>query len=94
MSERDQTSGSDTGSRRKMRIGTVVSDRMDKTVVVSVERQFAHPLYTKQITRHSKFYAHDEGNEYRAGDVVRIEETRPLSRKKRWRVIELLDRPE
>lgn len=84
----------ETKSRRKARIGTVVSDRMDKTVVVSVERQFAHPLYTKQMTRHSKFHAHDEENEYREGDVVRIEETRPLSKKKRWRVVELVERPE
>jgi small subunit ribosomal protein S17 len=94
MSEEQSKSGSGTKGRRKVRVGTVVSDRMDKTVVVSVERQFAHPLYTKQITRHSKFYAHDETNEYRAGDVVRIEETRPLSRNKRWRVVELLERPE
>lgn len=84
----------ESGGRRKMRVGTVVSDRMDKTIVVSVERQFAHPLYTKQITRHSKFHAHDEENEYRERDVVRIEETRPLSKKKRWRVVELLERPE
>ena len=81
-------------SRTKSRTGTVVSDKMDKTVVVSVERQFAHPLYTKRITRHSKFHAHDEENDYREGDVVRIEETRPLSKKKRWRVVELVERPE
>ena len=81
-------------SRTKSRTGVVVSDRMDKTVVVSVERQFAHPLYTKRITRHSKFHAHDEENAYREGDVVRIEETRPLSKKKRWRVVELVERPE
>lgn len=81
-------------SRRKVRAGTVVSDKMDKTVVVSVARQFAHPLYTKQIKRDSRFHAHDEENEYREGDVVRIEETRPLSKKKRWRVVELLERPE
>jgi len=81
-------------ARTKHKVGTVVSDKMDKTVVVSVERQFAHPLYTKQLTRSSRFHAHDEENEFREGDVVRIEETRPLSRKKRWRVIELLERPE
>lgn len=80
--------------RRKVRRGTVVSDRMDKTVVVSVERVFAHPLYTKQVKRGHHYYAHDEENEYRVGDLVRIEETRPISRRKRWRVIELLDRPE
>lgn len=83
-----------TENRRKVRQGTVVSDRMDKTVVVSVERVRAHPLYGKQLTNFSKFYAHDEDNEYRAGDVVRIEETRPLSKLKRWRVVELLERPE
>lgn len=94
MNEEAVTSETRPEGRRKVRIGTIVSDRMDKTVVVSVERQFAHPLYTKQITRHSKFYAHDEANEYREGDVVRIEETRPLSKRKRWRVVELLERPE
>jgi len=84
----------ESAARTKSRTGTVVSDKMDKTVVVSVERQFAHPLYTKRITRHSKFHAHDEENAYREGDVVRIEETRPLSKKKRWRVVELVERPE
>jgi small subunit ribosomal protein S17 len=67
---------------------------MDKTVVVSVERVVAHPLYGKQTARYSKFYAHDEDNEYRVGDVVWIEETRPLSKLKRWRVLELVERPE
>lgn len=81
-------------ARAKTRVGTVVSDKMDKTVVVSVERQFAHPLYTKQITRHSKFHAHDEEDRFREGDVVRIEETRPISKLKRWRVVELVERPE
>lgn len=94
MSEETGESEQQEGTVRKVRIGTVVSDKMDKTVVVSVERQFAHPLYTKQMTRHSKFHAHDEEDEYREGDVVRIEETRPLSKRKRWRVVELLDRPE
>lgn len=83
-----------TSSSRKTRSGTVVSDNMDKTVVVSVQRQLAHPLYGKRVQRRSRFYAHDEVNEYRVGDVVRIEETRPLSKKKRWRVVELLERPE
>ena len=80
--------------RTKTRQGTVVSDRMDNTVVVSVERQLPHPLYGKRITRRSRFYAHDEGNEYRTGDVVVIEETRPLSKQKRWRVTRLVERPE
>ncbi|MDT8436103.1 MAG: 30S ribosomal protein S17 [Gemmatimonadota bacterium] len=84
----------DTAGRRKQRTGTVVSDAMDKTVVVSVERRMAHPLYGKRVTRQRKYHAHDENNEMRIGDLVRIEETRPLSRRKRWRVIELLARPE
>ncbi len=80
--------------QRKTREGSVVSDRMDKTVVVSVERRFAHPLYGKQVTRHKKYYAHDEQNEARLGDVVRIKETRPLSKKKRWRLVEVIRRSE
>ncbi len=80
--------------QRKTREGSVVSDRMDKTVVVSVERRFAHPLYGKQVTRHKKYYAHDEQNEARVGDVVQIKETRPLSKKKRWRLVEVIRRSE
>ena len=79
---------------RKTRTGTVVSDKMDKTVVVKVERRYAHPLYGKQVTRTKKYHAHDEKNEYKVGDVVRIVETRPLSKTKRWRVAELIERPE
>lgn len=79
---------------RKERIGVVVSDKPDKTVVVEVGRQFAHPLYGKQVKRHKKYHAHDEENEYREGDKVRIMETRPISKTKRWRVIELIERPE
>jgi len=80
--------------QRKTREGAVVGDRMDKTIVVSVERRFAHPLYGKQVKRHKKYYAHDEDNAARVGDVVRIMETRPLSKKKRWRLIEVVSRPE
>ena len=80
--------------QRKTRVGSVVSDRMDKTIVVSVERRFAHPLYGKQVTRHKKYYAHDEENQARTGDVVRIVETRPLSLKKRWRLTEIVRRPD
>lgn len=83
-----------TRGRRKVRLGTIVSDRMDKTVVVSVERRLAHPLYGKQVSRTKRYQAHDEQNECRVGDVVRIEETRPLSRHKRWRVLELVQRPD
>jgi small subunit ribosomal protein S17 len=77
---------------RKSRVGTVVSDKMDKTVVVKVERRYAHPLYGKQVTRTKKYHAHDENNEYHVGDVVKITETRPLSKLKRWRVSELIER--
>jgi small subunit ribosomal protein S17 len=80
--------------QRKVRAGVVVSDQNDKTVTVLVERQFAHPLYTKQVKRTKKYRAHDEQNEFQKGDVVRIVETRPLSKTKRWRVLELLERPE
>lgn len=78
--------------QRKVRTGTVVSDRMDKTVVVAVDRRTAHPVYGKRITRTKKFHAHDEQNDARAGDTVRIMETRPLSKTKRWRVVEILER--
>jgi small subunit ribosomal protein S17 len=78
--------------RRKVRIGVVTSDRMDKTVTVSVERRFAHPLYGKGMKRSKKFHAHDPENTYKVGDTVRITETRPLSKTKRWRVLELVDR--
>ena len=81
-------------ANQKVRQGTVVSDRMDKTVVVSVDRVVPHPLYGKQVKRGRHYYAHDENNDFLIGDVVRIEETRPLSRLKRWRVIELIERPE
>ncbi len=81
-------------SQRKIRTGVVVSAQNDKTVTVLVERQFAHPLYTRQVRKTKKYRAHDETNEYQMGDVVRIVETRPLSKTKRWRVIELLERSE
>ncbi len=78
--------------RRKTRVGVVTSDKSDKTVTVVVGRQFAHPLYGKQVKRTKKYHAHDETNEYREGDLVRIVETRPLSKTKRWRVQELIER--
>ncbi|MBX6422031.1 30S ribosomal protein S17 [Thermosulfurimonas sp. F29] len=78
--------------RRKEYIGTVVSNKMDKTVVVVVERLVQHPLYKKYIKRRKKFMAHDERNECEIGDRVLIEETRPLSRHKRWRVKKILER--
>ncbi len=83
-----------TRNSRKIRVGTVVSDRPDKTVVVKVERRIADPLYGKRMLRTTKYHAHDEKNEYQVGDTVRIVETRPLSKQKRWRVTELIERPE
>jgi small subunit ribosomal protein S17 len=77
---------------RKVRLGTVVSDKMDKTVVVEVARQFPHRLYGKIIKRTKKFKAHDEENSCGVGDIVRIMETRPLSKQKRWRVVEIVER--
>ena len=77
---------------RKIRTGEVVSDRMDKTVVVRVERRFPHPVYKKTVKRSVRFKAHDEKNECRAGDRVRIVETRPLSKDKRWRVLDVIER--
>lgn len=79
-------------NNRKVRSGVVVGNRSDKTVTVLVERQFAHPLYTKQIKRTRRYQAHDESNECQVGDMVRIMETRPLSKTKRWRVLERMER--
>ena len=79
-------------NKRKVRTGTVVSDRMDKTVVVAVETLVRHPLYGRRIKRTKKYMAHDENNAARLGDQVRIMETRPLSKRKRWRVVEILSR--
>ncbi len=81
-----------TRNSRKVRVGTVVSDKMDKTVVVAVERRVLHPLYGKPMVRTKKYHAHDEENTARQGDVVRIMETRPLSKTKRWRVVEVIER--
>ncbi|NLX69659.1 MAG: 30S ribosomal protein S17 [Clostridiales bacterium] len=78
--------------RRKVRVGTVVSDKMDKTVVVAVETLVKHKLYGKFVKRTKKFKAHDENNECRIGDKVRIMETRPLSKDKRWRVVEIVEK--
>lgn len=78
--------------RRKTKTGLVVSDKMDKSIVVSVERLVRHPLYGKFFKKTSKFMAHDENNECQAGDRVRIMETRPLSRRKRWRLVEVVEK--
>ena len=81
-------------ARQKVRVGRVVSGSMDKTVVVAVEWQQRHILYKKSIRRITKFYAHDADNRCQKGDLVRIQETRPLSRMKRWRVLGILERRE
>ena len=80
------------GNRRKMREGTVVSSKMDKTVVVAVTDRVRHGRYGKTLQRTRKFYAHDEENDAKEGDRVRIAETRPLSHLKRWRMVEVLER--
>ena len=77
-------------SKRQKKIGVVTSNKMRKTVVVTVERQVMHPLYRRVVRRSKNFLAHDEKGECRLGDTVRIEETRPLSRLKRWRVVEIV----
>ena len=77
---------------RKTRIGVVVSDKMDKTIVVAIKTKVRHPLYGKMVNRTRKFKAHDEQNECGVGDTVKIMETRPLSKDKRWRVIEIVEK--
>ena len=77
---------------RKVKIGKVVSDKMDKTVVIAIERLVQHPLYKKSIKKTIKFKAHDENNDSHTGDIVSIMETRPLSKDKRWRVVEVIER--
>jgi len=79
-------------SRRKTRVGKVVSDKMDKTIVVAVENRVPHPLYKKIIKRTYKLKAHDENNECKIGDRVRVMETRPLSKEKRWRLVEIIEK--
>jgi small subunit ribosomal protein S17 len=78
--------------KRRTKVGRVISDKMDKTVVVSVERLRRHPIYKRVVRLSSKFKAHDEENSAKVGDTVRIEESRPLSRDKRWRVTEVVAR--
>jgi len=77
---------------RKTRVGRVVSDKMEKTVVVALERRVPHPVYGKMVTHTKKVKAHDEENSAKAGDLVRIAETRPLSKDKRWRLVEIVER--
>src|SRR4030095_8664747 len=91
MAETTQTPESARGNRKE-RVGKVISNKMGKTIVVRVERRFPHPKFKKVITGYKKFYAHDEKNEAKVGDRVRIEETRPISKNKRWRLVEVVER--
>jgi small subunit ribosomal protein S17 len=79
-------------SHRKERLGEVISNKMTKTIIVRVERRFRHPQFKKVVTSYTKFYAHDEKSEAKIGDRVRIEETRPLSKTKCWRLVEVVER--
>ena len=81
-----------TRNLRKVRVGKVVSDKMDKSIVVSVERRVKHPIYGKFVKKTSTFLAHDENNECGIGDTVRIMETRPMSKRKRWRLVEIIEK--
>jgi small subunit ribosomal protein S17 len=100
MNNPQPTAGRPTGTQadgdrrnaRKMRVGQVVSDKMQKTVVVAIERRVPHPVYGKMVTRTKRVKAHDEENSAKVGDTVRIMETRPLSKDKRWRVVEIVER--
>ena len=85
-----ETTGQHVQGRRKEVVGEVVSNRMHKTIVVQVTRKKSHPFYGRVIARHKKFYAHDEKNEAHVGDFVRIEETRPLSKLKRWKLKDII----
>lgn len=84
----------DARGHRKERVGEVISNKMTKTIVVRVERRFPHPQFRKVVTAYNKFYAHDEKSEAKPGDRVRIQETRPLSKLKRWRLVEVIERGE
>jgi small subunit ribosomal protein S17 len=92
MAEKVSTGAAAKRGARKTRLGVVVSDKMQKTVVVAIERRYAHPLYGKMVTRTKRLKAHSEDNSAKTGDRVRIMETRPLSKDKRWRVVEIVER--
>jgi small subunit ribosomal protein S17 len=91
VSDETTTEAAERG-RRKVRTGVVVSDGMDKTVLVRIDRQVRHPLYDKTVRRSTKLAAHDEQNDAHLGDTVRVMETRPISKTKRWRVVEIVER--
>ena len=91
MAETVETKTESRGNRKE-RVGEVISNKMSKTIVVRVERRFPHPQFRKVVTAYTKFYAHDEKSEAKPGDRVRIQETRPLSKTKRWRLVEVVRR--
>jgi len=88
----EETKSLDVRGHRKERVGEVISNKMAKTIVVRVERRYPHPRFKKVVTGYKKFYAHDEKSEAKPGDRVRIQETRPLSKIKRWRLVEVVER--
>ena len=92
MADTQQDTASVSRAARKTRIGLVVSDKMEKTVVVSIERRVQHPVYGKMVRRTKRLKAHDQENAAKTGDTVRIMETRPLSKDKRWRLVEIVER--
>jgi small subunit ribosomal protein S17 len=92
MAEKVSTGAAAKRGARKTRLGVVVSDKMEKTVVVAIERRVPHPVYGKMMTRTTRLKAHDEENSAKAGDTVRIMETRPMSKDKRWRLVEIVSR--
>jgi small subunit ribosomal protein S17 len=92
MADMTNSSAATQRGTRKTRVGRVVSDKMMKTVVVAIERRVPHPIYGKMVTRTKKVKAHDEENQAKTGDLVRIAETRPLSKDKRWRLVEIVER--
>jgi len=94
MAEETKEATKSERGNRKERVGEVISNKMTKTIVVQVQRRFPHPRYKKVVTSYKKFYAHDEKNEAKPGDRVRIEETRPLSKLKRWRLVQVVDKAE
>ncbi len=92
MSQEATEAVNETRNRRKERVGVVVTDRMDKSIVVAIQRQVKHPIYHKFIKKTTKLMAHDESNDAGVGDTVRIMETRPLSKRKRWRLVEIVEK--
>ena len=92
MAEQATTTGVEERGRRKLRVGKVVSNKMEKTVVVVIERLVKHPVYKRYVRRQSRFKVHDEKNECKEGDIIRFMETRPLSKDKRWRFVEFVER--